>query len=141
MSAEDMTVQPMDLDQAELLASVGHAGRVSTALYAEMTHLRARVAAMENELGESRQLHASAERLWYDVSTGLRPLCPCGSNPGSYDGPQRECVLHGDGDTFVAYVQALESVAKAAARHAADLENGECIVKMLHALDALDAAS
>lgn len=107
----------------------------------EVVHLRARVAAMENELGESREMHSSAERFWHDVSTGLRPLCPCGSNPATYDGPQRECVLHGDGDTFVAYVRALESVAKTAAWHAADLENGERIVLMLHALDALDGVS
>lgn len=102
---------------------------------------KTRVDVLEQELGEVRQLHASAERLWYDVSTGLRPLCACGSDPASYDGPQRECVLHGDGDTFVAYVQALETVARTAVLHAADLENGERIVKLLHALDALGGVS
>jgi hypothetical protein len=47
-----MDVVPMDLDQAELLASVGHAGRVSTALYSEMTRLRARVAELEAQQSE-----------------------------------------------------------------------------------------
>lgn len=136
-----------DVDETEFVemalrcADTGSAGHWPTAagyLADEVRNLRARVAAMENELGESRQLHAGAERLWYDVSTGLRPLCACGSNPATYDGPQRECVLHGDGATFVAYVRALESVAKAAAQHAVDLENGERIVTLMHALDWLD---
>jgi hypothetical protein len=31
-------------------------------------------------------------------------------NPSDYDGPQRECVVHGDGDTFVAEHQRLQAI-------------------------------
>lgn len=52
--------------------------------------------------GELRQLR-SMER-------GLMPLCPCITDPSMSDGPQQECPVHGDGDTFVSEVKGLRSV-------------------------------
>jgi hypothetical protein len=48
---------------------------------------------------------------WAYVQTQLAPLCPCDSNPSTSDGPQQECPIHGDGASFVGYVQALERAA------------------------------
>jgi hypothetical protein len=51
------------------------------------------------------------ERLHNVVMNGLLPLCPCtAGNPADWDGPQRECVVHGDGDTFVAEHRRLQAV-------------------------------
>lgn len=121
-----------------LREDVSGAAELVTVAAADVRVVLDRLAGVVAELGESRELHAGAERLWHDVTSGLRPLCPCGSNPATFDGPQRECVLHGDGATFVAYVQALEAVAKAAVLHAVDLEHGERIVTLMHALGWLD---
>lgn len=61
---------------------------------------------------ECAHMRALADQ-WQFVQTQLAPLCPCG-----VDGPnperQQECPLHGDGETFVRYVQALEAAARVA---------------------------
>lgn len=62
---------------------------------------------------ETAHLRALADQ-WGYVETQLAPLCPCDSNPSTSDGPQQECPLHGDGTTFVRYVQALEAAARVA---------------------------
>ena len=56
----------------------------------------------ESLRGELRQLRA--------MERGLMPLCPCISDPSMSDGPQQECPVHGDGDTFVGEVKGLRSV-------------------------------
>lgn len=43
----------------------------------------------------------------------LMPLCPCRHNGANMDA-ERDCPVHGDGVTFVAYVRGLEKVLHAA---------------------------
>lgn len=56
-----------------------------------------------------------AERRLTDLNRALDPLCPCSTDPNSTSfGPLQECPVHGDGTTFVEYVQRLERVYGAA---------------------------
>lgn len=58
-----------------------------------------------------------------DVISMLAPLCPCSYNPNSTAyGPQRECPLHGDGETFVRWVQEQEGELVQARGYISDLE-------------------
>jgi hypothetical protein len=59
-----------------------------------------------------------------DVISMLAPLCPCSydSNSTAY-GPQRECPLHGDGETFVRHVQEQEGELVQARGYISDLES------------------
>lgn len=75
-----MDVVPMDLDQAEMLARPGHAGRVATALLAALDEARARVADLdaeqsvawhrvaeleaEREAATVRELETAADLVW-----------------------------------------------------------------------------
>lgn len=51
-------------------------------------------------LGEIRNL-LYAGRANLQVVETLAPLCPCSLGPDT-DGPEQECPIHGDGQTFVA---------------------------------------
>lgn len=44
----------------------------------------------------------------------LGPLCPCGPSSPDTQGPLQECPLHGDGTTFVAWVNWLEHLLRRA---------------------------
>lgn len=48
---------PMDLDEAEILARAGHAGRVATALLVALDEARARVAELEAIERRAREVH------------------------------------------------------------------------------------
>lgn len=61
----------------------------------------------------------AAERDTAGLHQRLSPLCPC------VDAPMQECPLHGDGETFVAYVQNLEALASRARTWVANLPNRE----------------
>jgi hypothetical protein len=76
-------------------------------LRAEVLHLRAQLDRMDRDRAYyADQLMA--------VTTGLRPLCPCAPEDPNNDGPHQECPVHGDGETHVRYVRALENAARAA---------------------------
>lgn len=47
------------------------------------------------------------------LTKGLEPLCPCNVGPDTY-GPEQDCPLHGDQETFVAYVRELEATRRRA---------------------------
>jgi len=66
---------------------------------------------MDAELETTLQEAAATMQRMNNALDALLPLCPCAAgNPADWDGPQRECPVHGDGETFVAYVQALEAL-------------------------------
>lgn len=107
---------------------------------------------------ELRRLRAEKERMDRDrayyadqltaVTTGLEPLCPCAPGHPNNDGPQRECPIHGDGETFVAYVQALEALLRAGRgwssrvtviRRTPTAAMSTEAIELLRAVDAVDA--
>lgn len=46
--------------------------------------------------------HLQRELVHYERMLG--PLCPCAPHDPNTDGPQRECPVHGDGQTFTQWV-------------------------------------
>jgi hypothetical protein len=79
---------------------------------------------LKRQLRDMRERAERAERMYAFIERGLIPLCPCtAGNPADWDGPQRECVVHGDGDTFVAEhrrLKAIEAAAMALYRRSGD---------------------
>lgn len=73
------------------------------------------VAKLRAELATSKQALEFTMLELQQLTKNLSPLCPC---PSSHEaefglvedpGPQQECPIHGDGDTFVTYVHQLEA--------------------------------
>lgn len=65
------------------------------------------VAKLRAELATSKQALEFTMLELQQLTKNLSPLCPCSTDPSYIDGPQQECPIHGDGDTFVAEVQQL----------------------------------
>lgn len=63
-------------------------------------------------LGEIRNL-LYAGRANLQVVETLAPLCPCSLGPDT-EGPEQECPIHGDGQTFVALCRWRDAVVGAA---------------------------
>ena len=111
-------------------------------------HWAALEAENERLYQENQRMHARLDGAELEAAAlaRLMPLCACDFNPATTDGPQRECPVHGDGETFVKHVQRLERLLVAALAFRED-RTGQMIhpqspamVGLRAALGALDGA-
>lgn len=112
--------EPTAAEEAEHLVGLLDAEKAAERLD-PLEQAESRVRALQVRVDELEARHGYLER-------SLAPLCCC-SYPdepeGPYDGVERECPLHGDGESFVHHVQEQEQRLAQARGHISDLERSD----------------